>query len=99
MDCNDCGGLINTWKGIRWNRDVDLQILADSLASINKKLTQPSVTSLAESPTEISSGQSTEENQDPLSLVDQLERLAQLYSDGLLSEEEFQAAKQGILND
>ena len=43
--------------------------------------------------------QSVSENQDPMNLVDQLERLSELFSDGLLSEEEFQAAKQRILDE
>jgi hypothetical protein len=34
-----------------------------------------------------------------MNLVDQLERLSELFSDGLLSEEEFQAAKQRILDE
>jgi len=85
--------------GIRWNKDADLQVLANSISSITKELTKPSVTTSSKPPIETGNDQSVSENQDPINLVDQLERLSELFSDGLLSEEEFQAAKQRILDE
>ena len=85
--------------GIRWNKDADLQVLANSISSITKELTKPSVTTSPKPPIETGNDQSVSENQDPMNLVDQLERLSELFSDGLLSEEEFQAAKQRILDE
>ena len=85
--------------GIRWNKDADLQVLANSISSITKELTKPSVTSSSELPIETGNDKSVSEDQVPINLVGQLERLSQLFSDGVLSEEEFQAAKQRILTE